>query len=136
MTLQINESELRYLATGLLLGCVLTNSYVILIPIIIYLSAILIIRCGISLILLFGNDILYKEINNCIGKNIFNATDFVFEYNLFDNILKIRRSWKIKIISKIITNEEIIRCEIRNIYNQILFFDIFYHMFPLKIVFE
>ncbi|AYV76434.1 MAG: hypothetical protein Terrestrivirus6_60 [Terrestrivirus sp.] len=70
--------------------------------------------------------------NKQFGAAIFNRADIQIEYNVIYNAIKIRRS----LTGKFLTDKDAIISDCRRSFNIILCYDIYYHMFPLKIHFE
>lgn len=90
------------------------------------------IRILISSVLAANSEEISKSMNKQFGAAIFNRADIQIEYNVIYNAIKIRRS----LTGKFLTDKDAIISDCRRSFNIILCYDIYYHMFPLKIHFE
>jgi hypothetical protein len=131
MSLQVNKRDAGLIAGGFVAGYMLkSNSLMKLLAM--YGATVYASRSAISLLMAHSNENLCKVLNRHYGINVFNSSDMHFEYNSFYNNVTVRRS----LTGKVLTDKDVIINNLRNAFNILLFFDIFYHIFPLKVTFE
>lgn len=73
-----------------------------------------------------------SEVDFFLKKSKLSLENFSIEYNLWYNSIVIRRD----IVGKIVTDKTVIIAVCRRRLNTLLFWDIFYHIHPIKITFE
>ncbi|AYV76741.1 MAG: hypothetical protein Terrestrivirus13_7 [Terrestrivirus sp.] len=131
MSLQVSKREAGLITAGFVAGYMLKCSSLMKL-LGTYVALVYASRSAISLLLAHSNDDVCKALNRHYGINVFDSSNMHFEYNTFYNTIAIRRS----LTSKVLTDKDTIINNLKQCFNMLLFFDIFYHVFPLKITFE
>lgn len=131
MSLQVSKREAGLITAGFVAGYMLkSNPLMKLLGA--YATIVFASRSAISLLLAHSNENVCRALNRHYGINAFDSSNMHFEYNSIYNTVNVRRS----LTTKVLTDKDAIINNLRKCFNMLLFFDIFYHIFPLKIAFE